>query len=222
MLVVAVAVVAAWWQGPAAKAMPVSPALAAPVGSRSAALPGNRLWTSAEAQAQPTRSASNQFVAISGVGCRATAEAGHYITYPAGSVPDTRRGGWGASGCAGVFWTVPMSGNAQDDPHVYVLWWFAPNGMTHGSCDVMVFVPNAARPEDAAGHPTVYVVLRGRDDHTVVGTFSIDQTVNRGRWVRAGRYSLDNGQIAVKMINRGTNSTDRHGAAQVWVECIRQ
>ena len=124
--------------------------------------------------------------------------------------------------CSGLFWALPMSGSIRDDLGMSVLWWYSPPGMTSGSCDVMIYIPVTDRPQDAAGHPTYYVVLRGREDATVVGAFVIDQVINHGRWVGAGRYPLHDGQIAIKMTNRGLSTTDRHAAAQTWFGCVRQ
>jgi hypothetical protein len=114
-----------------------------------------------------------------------------------------------------------MSGTTEDDPSTYVLWWFAPRGMDRGSCDVAMYVPMADRPDDASGHPTAYLVLRGREQPVVVGSFLVDQTVNRGRWVAVGRYTLADGEIVIKMLNRGSGG-NRHAAAQAWIECTRQ
>lgn len=231
VLVIVVSAVVSWQQGswhqgsglaaaPAPTLDPVSPV---PEDTLS---PPEPLWPGGEPDQSTPRPATSRssarLVMVTGVGCRPSAEAGYFAAYPAGAVPPTRQGGWAGGGCTGVFWTVPMSGAPQDSPNMYVLWWFAPSGVTRASCDVSVYVPASTRSQDVAGRPTQYLVQRGREDTTVVGSFAIDQTINRGRWVSAGRYSLYNGQIAIRMGNRGTGLADRHAAAQVWLDCVRE
>lgn len=180
------------------------------------------LWPS-EDPVTPTHAGSATFTALTGVGCRATSNAGYYVAYPAGTVPVTRRGGWSGSGCTGIFWTIPMAGAARTESRSYVVWWFATPGIPRASCDLMMYVPKPDRPQDAAGRPTRYLVLRGRADPTVIGSFAIDQTVNNGRWVASGRYALDEGQIAVKMLSDGSGGpADQHAAAQAWIGCVPQ
>ncbi|WP_238019659.1 hypothetical protein KZZ52_15280 [Dactylosporangium sp. AC04546] len=223
-VVVIIGVVGAWQRAPLRRDAPAvsapAPTHTGPSGTQQTRQ--TPLWPAGDATPVAASSrAPARFTAVAGVGCRATGEAGHLAVYPAGSVPQTRRGGWSGAGCAGVFWAVPMSGTSQDDPGTSVLWWFAPRGMTAASCDMFVYVPKAERPQDAAGRPTTYLVTRGRDDPTVIGSFAIDQPAQRGRWVPAGRYPLSDGRIGVKMANRGTSTADRHAAAQVSIECAR-
>ncbi len=218
--IVALTGVGVWADGPPATRPPLL--TGAPGGFRTVGLPAVDAWPGGHAPTIPVPPGPSRFTAITGVGCAATAQAGYHIAYPANTVPDTRRGGWPANGCLGVFWTLPMSGTTVDDPDTYVVWWFAPAGMAGGSCDVMVYVPRPDHPQDAAGRPSAYLVLRGRDDATVVGDFTIDQTINRGRWVSVGPYPLDNGQIAIKLINRGVGVNDRHAAAQTALSCTSQ
>ena len=180
---IGIAALAAWAAGPAQTAPVVFSGSNMPSGSPSVAWPSPDLWPGSGGPVEPARSGLTRYRGIAGVGCRSTSESGYYVAYPAGSIPDTRRGGWVGTGCTGSFWTIPMSGTTVDDLGRFVLWWFAPRGMTRGSCDVMVYVPRPTRPQDAAGRPTAYIVLRGREDATAVGTFTIMQSMNQGRWV---------------------------------------
>jgi len=171
---------------------------------------------------RPTASRSYSFTAVAGAGCAETAGAGSVARYPASSPLVSMAGGWTGPGCArSLFWSVPMSGDGdRSDSDVQVLWWFDTGTSAAGSCEVWVYVPKAHREADAAGKPTTYKVLRGRADAMVVGTFTIDQTANRGSWVRGGSYRLDRGQIAVRLLNQGTGAPGaRHAAAQVQVGC---
>ncbi|GAB2931135.1 hypothetical protein GCM10027280_18440 [Micromonospora polyrhachis] len=171
-----------------------------------------------------TASRSYGFTAVAGAGCAETATAGSVARYPASSPLVVMAGGWTGPGCSrSLFWSVPMSGAGdRSDTDIQVLWWFSTGTSATGSCEVWVYVPKAQREVDAAGKPTAYQVLRGRADATVVGTFTIDQTANRGSWVRAGSYRLERGQIAVRLLNQGTGAPGaRHAAAQVQVGCAR-
>jgi hypothetical protein len=158
------------------------------------------------------------FAAISGVGCPPGSDRGTAVVNPGSSA---QLGGWVGAGCRGTFHAIPMSGKpAIDQPDRFVLWWFTTGQVDRGDCAIFVYVPRGVRELDVAGKPTTYQVTRGRDDPTPIGTFTIDQTVHRGRWVDGGVFELTNGEIAVRMLNRGANPRDeRHGAAQVKVDC---
>lgn len=176
----------------------------------------------ATAGTPPTTSSPYSFTAVAGNGCAETAVAGSFAGFPAGSPVPSRLGGWRGSGCAGgLYWSVSMSGDAnRDDDGVQVTWWFRTGTLTRGSCAFWVFVPGSDSATEVAGKPTFYQVIRGRDDATVVGTFTVDQTASRGSWVPAGRYALERGQIAVKLLNRGVGAQGaRHAAAQIQAAC---
>lgn len=161
------------------------------------------------------------FVEIAGAGCPETDSSGSYVAHRPTSAVQTLTGGWSAPGCRGTFWTVPMSGSATEpDSHTYALWWFRTGQVTSGHCVIWMYVPDGERENDVAGEPAHYHVIRARDDTTTVGSFSLDQTVNRGRWVAGGRFVLDSGEIAIKMLNQGeAAASERLGAAQALVEC---
>jgi translation initiation factor IF-2 len=158
---------------------------------------------------------------LTGVGCPDAANASYYAAYEAGAPVATLVGGFAGGSCAGWFWSVPMSGSAStDDPDTYVLWSFTIAAPAQGKCDIWAFVPQGASPQDVAGKPTTYKVVRSRDDLGQIGTFTIDQTAHRGHWVDGGSFPYSGGQIAVQMVNRGTGSGGgRHGAAQVGINC---
>jgi hypothetical protein len=174
---------------------------------------------SSAAPAQPATTGA--FAAIAGPGCRETTAAGSYAAYPAGWPVSTVAGGFTGNGCTGRFWAVPMSGSAKmDDSDTHVLWWFSTAPVMRGKCDIWVFVPKAKRALDVAGDPTVYQVLRGRDDDRVIDTFSIRQQQKQGTWVKGGTFANDGGQIAVRLRNRGAGTGDaRHAAAQIVTNC---
>ena len=116
---------------------------------------------------------------------------------------------------------MPMSGSSDaDDPGTYVMWWFVTGAVRHGTCKIWTYVPKPTNPMDVAGDPTKFVVLRGRTDPKVVGTFAVDQTDEQFSWHFAGSFPDESGTIAVKLVNRGAGSGGaHHGAAQVLVNC---
>jgi translation initiation factor IF-2 len=158
---------------------------------------------------------------VAGAGCPVTANAGAFARYRAGSAVKLLAGGFAGAGCAGWFWSVPMSGSATtDDPDTYVLWYFSTVPLSSGHCEIWVFVAQGSAPSDVAGKPTTYEVLRGRNDQRQTASFTVDQTANRGQWVDAGSFAFSGGQLAVKMVNRGSGAGgDRHAAAQLMPRC---
>ncbi len=158
---------------------------------------------------------------LAGVGCPSGANASVFAHYLAGSPAQTHLGGFAGSGCTGLFWSVPMSGSAStDDPDTYVLWYFNTTPMSTGHCEIWVFVPQGDSPQQAAGNPTVYQVLHSRSDTHPIGTFSVNQTTNQSQWVDAGSFAVTDGQLAVKLVNRGAGTDGAsHGAAQLMLRC---
>jgi translation initiation factor IF-2 len=161
------------------------------------------------------------FSAIAGRGCPETGQAGSFANYTARSPIISVDGGFSGYGCTGGFWSVPMSGSPDtDDPGTFVEWWFAMGAARSGSCKIWTYVPQPADPGEVAGNPTNFLVLRGRTDPGVAGSFSVNQTAERFSWHFAGSFPYSNGTIAVKLLNRGVGGGGaRHGAAQVLVNC---
>ncbi|GAB3158373.1 hypothetical protein GCM10027290_61470 [Micromonospora sonneratiae] len=186
--------------------------------------PGQPVVPGRPVTATPRQTSTRQysFTAVAGPGCAETAKSGAFAAFTAGSRAVTISGGWKGTGCSdGVFWSVPMSGEAgRDDAGTSVTWWFNTGTSAQGSCGVWLYIPRSDREADVAGKPTFYQVTRGRGDATVIDTFTIDQTATRGTWVKAGSFPLQRGQIGVKMLNRGAGTGGtRHAAAQVQVGC---
>ncbi|MEV0134099.1 hypothetical protein AB0H83_37250 [Dactylosporangium sp. NPDC050688] len=164
--------------------------------------------TTAAAKATSTRTA--------GVGCANNDSQNWYTNGMNGSWSEKSGG---AAGCGRAL-AMPMSGNASYDTGPYVVWWFVTNPVVTGSCAVSVYIPSTGVANDVAGRPAYYKVLGGRNSSTVYARFTIDQTVNRGRWVSAGTHAVHNGEISVHLANRGGNPNgERIGAAQVRLSC---
>jgi hypothetical protein len=198
---------------PAAPAVPVGPGI--PPAAHRPSRP-----TTAKPPVQPRRT----YTVIAGEDCTHTASQGYYRigTYSDGSDGWYRRnGGWNLNGCKGTFMAMPMSGSkTADDPQAYAVWWFKTGAVTTGRCAVSVFVP-AGSARDVAGHPAYYEVVRGEHDMRVVARFTIDQAAHRGHWVAGGSYPVSNGQLTVRLVNRGVDAHGEHlAASQVKVSCV--
>lgn len=165
------------------------------------------------------------FRAVAGPGCAQGDTQGYRAV---GSYTDGDRGwydrpsgGWERDGCTGRFDALPMSGSpTDDDTSAYSLWWFTPRNLRAGTCALSVFIPTGREAHDVAGKPAFYNVIAGPDDLTRLAGFWIDQVVNRGRWLPAGRYPLRDGQLGVQLMTRGQDPNGEHlAAAQIRAEC---
>lgn len=135
-------------------------------------------------------------------------------------------GGLDGDGCNGSFVALPMSGDANIDDGNYMLWTFHTGSVGSGSCAVDVYIPNVDNTVEVGGDPSYYTVqdsaAAGSD---TVGSFSVDQTSNLGRWAYGGTFRVSGGVLAVMLHSRGidwtaTASTDAHHAADaIKVSC---
>ncbi|GGO88609.1 hypothetical protein [Wenjunlia tyrosinilytica] len=134
-------------------------------------------------------------------------------------------GGYNGGGCDGSFTSVPMSGSATEDHDNRVVWWWSV-GERSQRCAISVHIPDSYDYRDVAGDPTRYDVLQNPQDRdTTYGGFEIDQVDNRGRTVDVGTWPVEDGRIAVKLLDRGQDWYDdhatlaHHAAAQIRVTC---
>jgi hypothetical protein len=160
------------------------------------------------------------YAAVAGWDCATSADHGFE---PNGRTADwytVPRGGWSQDGCHGTFEAIPMSGNAsKDDQNQYAIWWFTPSaGVTR--CEVQVYLPASDNPLDSAGTAAQFVVLSGRNGGPFA-QFTIDQTSARGQWTSAGVFPINQGGLAVELVDRGapTNPRARLSVTQVRVSC---
>lgn len=139
---------------------------------------------------------------------------------------NTSTGGWTGDSCSGKYSAVPMSGDATHDDSNSTVWTFKTGAVSSGSCQVSVYIPNDGDIKAVGGDPTYYTVQNqfGPGSGTI-GSFSINQTANRGHWVGAGSFSVSNGQLAVMLHTRGqdwsgsTKTYAHHAADAVKVSC---
>jgi translation initiation factor IF-2 len=202
---------------PTADAASSSPAPASTTASSAASAAAPATSAGAPASSAPPAAAAPVTVSrISGVGCANDESQNWYTNAQDGSW--TEKAG-GAAECGRAL-AMPMSGSADYDTDPYVVWWFVTTPVVIGSCAVSVYIPSTGVAGDVAGHPAYYKILGGRTSSTVYGRFTVDQTVNRGRWVNAGTYAVHNGELSVHLVNRGANPNgERIGAAQVRLSC---
>ncbi|MEU7060999.1 adhesin [Streptomyces sp. NPDC046197] len=134
------------------------------------------------------------------------------------------QGGYDGGSCDGSFAAVPMSGSRTQDHDNGALWWWSV-GRAYDTCAIGVFVPSGDST-DVGGDPTTYRVLSDpQDESSAYATFQIDQRANRGRLVDAGTYRVQDGRIAVRLLDRGQDWNDNgptythHAAAQMRITC---
>lgn len=164
--------------------------------------------------------AAHAYAAVSGWDCAAAPDHGFDIVGRTSEWYTVASGGWTQDGCHGTFEAIPLSGAAdRETSGQAALWWFVP-GPAYSRCDVAVYVPKAARPQDAAATLAAYVVLAGRNGG-VLAEFAVNQTTSPGRWVPAGTFPSGQEGLAVRLGNRGVPATSasRLALAQVRVTC---
>jgi hypothetical protein len=194
-------------------------------GDASSSDPSGRVSSESSTGAGGRTAGPPTFSSIAGEGCQRSLQRGYdkvgVFTQGLEGWYLRSEGGRRGDGCDGSFTAVPMSGSPiRDQRGQFVMWWFVTRPVETGSCRVSVFVPDSLIKRDVAGRPAFYTVQAGRADSTRVGAFAIDQDLARGSWVDAGRYRVTNGEIAVKMGNRGVTDSLAHlGAGQVRVQC---
>jgi hypothetical protein len=203
---------------------PTSAPTSAPT-ARSSATAGPRVETLASQPAAaaggstPTTAAAKpaSTVKTAGIGCANDSSQNWYTNGMDGSWSQKTGG---SSVCGSQFLAMPMSGSPTTDGNPYVVWWFETSPVITGSCAVQVYIPSSGIAADVAGRPAYYAVLGGRTSTTVQAMFTIDQTVNRGKWVAAGAFAVRNGAISIHLKNRGAHPNgERIGAGQVRVSC---
>lgn len=124
-------------------------------------------------------------------------------------------GDWTGDGCRGDYRYTPASGD--DLPgHDGFVWWFRPEGIRSGNCSVRVHIPQT-ETWYAGGRPAYYTVRSGTRG-AVVGAFTVDQVRHRGQWVDAGRFPLHDGQLSVRLSDRG-RTRDNVAAGALSVRC---
>ncbi|GAB3141969.1 hypothetical protein GCM10027290_15560 [Micromonospora sonneratiae] len=151
------------------------------------------------------------FAAVSGYSCPQNTTRGFRVVgrytedgkegwYSVGS------GAWTSDGCGGAYEAMPMSGSKTKDDNFYGEWWFAVGSATR-SCAVSTYVPSTSDPRNVSGKPATYQV-RDTEGGAIRATFTVDQRVNRGRWVSAGTYAVNGGRIVIRAVNRGEDWND--------------
>lgn len=113
-------------------------------------------------------------------------------------------------GCDGRFTDMPMSGTESDTSGQTIMWGFKV-GSAAQSCTLDLYVPNSSSARDVAAKSAHFAVVYGTSTGnstytTPSGEHIVDQSAHHSSWVSLGRYPVYNGQIGVKLTNRGSTS----------------
>jgi hypothetical protein len=160
------------------------------------------------------------YSAVSGWDCGTSADHGFDANGRTADWATVSHGGWSQDGCHGTFEAIPMSGDPnKDKSDQSAVWWFMPSAGTN-RCEVSVYLPAADNPSDSAATAAHFLVLAGRGGQQFA-QFTIDQTKGPGAWKSAGTFPINQGGLAVKLVDRGapTNPQARLSVTQVRVTC---
>jgi hypothetical protein len=174
----------------------------------------------AAAAPPPPPSAPPRYTAVSGWDCTTGADRGFEAAGRKADWYTVARGGWARDGCHGTFEAITMSGDAHKfDQSQSAVWWFEP-GAAMRRCDVSVYLPASERPADSGATAAQFYVLAGRTG-TAIASFVVDETAQRGAWKAVGTYPVNQGAIAVRLVNQGVPAapTARLAVSQVKVVC---
>ncbi|MFD9335099.1 hypothetical protein ACFWBF_11940 [Streptomyces sp. NPDC060028] len=173
--------------------------------------------------------AAKTYQAVAGAGCQGSgtgySQNGWFDDGQAGW-KTYGSGGWNGDGCKGSFTAIPMSGAAGKDNGNYALWTFRTGPVSSGRCKVSVYVPNSKDIKAVGGNPAYYTVQNSLSPGSgTIDSFTINQHSNYGSWVNGGTYDVRNGQLAVKLHDRGqdwvgnTETYAHNAASAVRVSC---
>jgi hypothetical protein len=150
---------------------------------------------------------------IAGLGCAINgasyAEYGRYTNGDAGWWT-LGAGSHNHDGCDGRFTDMPMSGSESDTAGQAIMWAFQV-GSASQSCALSLYVPNSSSSRDVAARSAHFAVVHGtQTGNTTYASPSGDRIVNQSAhhssWVSLGTYPVHNGQIGVKLTNRGSTA----------------
>ncbi|MFD5764242.1 hypothetical protein ACFWIN_00235 [Streptomyces sp. NPDC127049] len=158
-------------------------------------------------QAPPPPPAKERYSALAGPNC---AGGGASFTY-SGWYTDGKEGwkkygsgGHAGDGCDGSFLSLPMSGKSGSDAGNALRWTFRTGGVTSGTCQVSVHIPNNSDIKAVGGKPAYYTVHAGATgSDPILRSFNVDQPSRRGQWVSAGDVRVTGGVLTVKLHDRG-------------------
>ncbi|MFD3945161.1 hypothetical protein [Streptomyces sp. NPDC058579] len=177
----------------------------------------------------PSAPPKKEYTAVAGPGCTGAgtgfSRRGWYTDGKEGW-KQFGTGGYGSSGCNGDFFAMPMSGHNGSDAKNSMLWTFRTGAVTTGTCQVSVHIPNNSDIKAVGGKPSYYTVHAGDSGSSpFLGSFTVNQPSQLGRWVGAGTFRITGGRLAVKLHDRGqdwsgsTKTYAHHGGDAVRVQC---
>jgi translation initiation factor IF-2 len=130
------------------------------------------------------------------------------------------------SGCAAGFLAMPMSGDARTDAANHSDWTFSLAPVTHGTCQITVYVPRPASSAlyEAGGTAALYSVYSGPSvaGLALIDSFPVDQAAHRGGGVTVS-VAVDQPLLRVRLHDQGVDYTSSpklmYGVAAVRVTC---
>ncbi|WP_185921936.1 hypothetical protein [Streptomyces sp. WAC06614] len=190
----------------------------------SPAVPGDRSGQPPVAPPSPAQPGTKEYAAVAGPGCAGPGATFDWIPVRKDGWKGYDVGGYGSSGCNGDFYAMPMSGDSGRDAGNQVRWTFRTGAVTTGTCQVFVHIPNNGDVRAVGGKASYYSVHAGSTGgDPFLGSFTVNQPSQLGRWVAAGSFRITGGRLAVKLHDRGTGGSGstyaRHAAEALRVQC---
>ncbi|MBV9449577.1 MAG: helix-turn-helix domain-containing protein [Streptosporangiaceae bacterium] len=145
-------------------------------------------------------SAGGGFTAVTGPGCDETLTHNTDQYVPADRHP-WRQGngsGWTEDGCSGAFVYADTTGYADTWGNTFT-WSFRPAPDGQVRCTLQIFVPDSP----GLGFAQYFVYDRNMNEDDRIGSFSIDQSRDRGRWMTEGPYTSPDGTVQLNLTDLG-------------------
>lgn len=166
----------------------------------------------------PAAAGGPDYDAITGLGCIRDSTQGYYTQGQSLSGWRTAStGGFGGYGCSGRYESMPLNGTNSHTDNRYMVWWFDTNKVSAARCDLWIFVPKAADSADTAS-TAYFAVIPSKTSTKTLGTFSVNESATRSSWAYGGKWTMSDGRLAVKLLDRGAG---RASAAAALVKCYR-
>ncbi|MBX7266389.1 hypothetical protein KIF24_10370 [Micromonospora sp. Llam7] len=168
--------------------------------------------------AAPTAASGPDYDAITGLGCIRDGTQGYYTQGQSLSGWRTAStGGFGGYGCSGRYESMPLIGTNSHTDNRYMVWWFDTNKVSAARCDLWIFVPKAADSADTAS-TAYFAVIPSKNSTKTLGTFTVNEPATRNSWAYGGKWTMNGGKLAVKLLDRGAG---RASAAAALAKCYR-
>jgi hypothetical protein len=140
------------------------------------------------------------FTAVTGPGCDETVTHNtdqyvppHWHPWRQGS-----GSGWTGDGCSGAYLYTDTTGYPDTWANTFT-WSFRPAAAGRVRCSLDIFIPDSP----GLGFAQYFVYDRNMNEDDRIGSFSIDQGRDRGRWVSEGPYTSPDGTVQPELTDLG-------------------